>query len=87
MLAGSSPPIGLDPGREGPPVTFVETFEMTETLFEAALDARNRGCDENAEEIARMLLSWTFKGGPVHHRLQRAREGVVWMLGTCLDGR
>lgn len=38
-------------------VTFVETFDLTETLFETALDARNRGCDENAEEIARTLLS------------------------------
>ena len=44
-------------------VTFVEKFQLTETLFKAAVDARRRGCDENAEEIARMLLSWTFKGG------------------------
>ena len=44
-------------------VTFVETYHLTETLFEAAVDARERGCDENVEDIARMLLSWTFKGG------------------------
>lgn len=44
-------------------VTFVETFQMTETLFEAALDARSRGCDDIAKEIGESLLSWTFKGG------------------------
>ena len=44
-------------------VTFVEAFQLTETLFEAALDAQERGCDENAEETTRLLLSWTFKGG------------------------
>lgn len=44
-------------------VTFVENFQMTETLFEAAIDARNRGCDEIAKEIGESILSWTFKGG------------------------
>ncbi|MFA7606538.1 MAG: hypothetical protein WCY08_08160 [Rhodocyclaceae bacterium] len=44
-------------------VTFVENYQMTETLFEAAIDARNRGCDEIANEIGANLLSWTFKGG------------------------
>jgi hypothetical protein len=44
-------------------VAFVETFQMTETLFAAALDARSRGCDDIAKEIGESLLSWTFKGG------------------------
>jgi hypothetical protein len=44
-------------------VTFVENFQMTETLFEAAMDARSRGCDGIAKEIGKSLLSWTFKGG------------------------
>lgn len=44
-------------------VTFVENYRMTETLFEAAMDARNRGCDDIAKEIGETLLSWTFKGG------------------------
>lgn len=44
-------------------VTFVENFRMTETLFEAAMGARNRGCDDIAKEIWESLLSWTFKGG------------------------
>ena len=44
-------------------VTFVETFQLTEILFEAAMDARSRGCDDNAGDIGRMLLSWAFKGG------------------------
>ncbi len=44
-------------------VTFVETFQLTEALFEAATDARNRGCDDVSKEIGEILLSWTFKGG------------------------
>lgn len=44
-------------------VTFVENFQMTETLFEAAMDARSRGCDDIAKEVGKSLLSWTFKGG------------------------
>lgn len=44
-------------------VTFVENYRMTETLFEAAMDASNRDCEEISNEIGEMLLSWTFKGG------------------------
>lgn len=44
-------------------VTFVENFRMTEMLFEAAMDALNRGSDEIAKEIVENLMSWTFKGG------------------------
>ena len=44
-------------------VRFVENFQMTETLFKAAMDARDRGCDEIANKIGKILLSWTFKGG------------------------
>ena len=44
-------------------VRFVENFQMTEALFEAALDARTRGCPELGENIDKILLSWTFKAG------------------------
>ncbi|MVT00236.1 hypothetical protein [Devosia marina] len=44
-------------------VRFVESFRMTEALFEAAVDARTRGCPELADDIGEMLLSWTFKAG------------------------
>ena len=44
-------------------VGFIENFRMTETLFDAAMGARRLGCDEIAEDIGEMLLSWTFKGG------------------------
>ncbi len=50
------------PDNEGT-VTFVEHFRMTETLFGAAIDAHNRGCNEIAEKIGEILLSWAFKGG------------------------
>ena len=44
-------------------VTFVESFEITENLFKVAMEARDRDCDEIANKIGEMLLSWTFKGG------------------------
>ncbi|MDE0711428.1 MAG: hypothetical protein OXH60_04745 [Rhodospirillales bacterium] len=44
-------------------VTFVETFGLTEILFEAAMNARERDCDDIAVDVDRMLVSWAFKGG------------------------
>ena len=44
-------------------VTFVESFGVTEILFGAARNARNHGCDEIANKIGEILLSWTVKGG------------------------
>ena len=44
-------------------VSFVENYQMTESLFEAALDAKRRNCDEIALEIRDMLMSWAFKAG------------------------
>jgi hypothetical protein len=59
-------------------VKFVENFQMTETLFEAAVNARNRGFDEIAKEIGENLLSWTFNGG---------RYQTGWgVLGRGLSG-
>lgn len=44
-------------------VKFIENFQLTETLFKAVMNARDRGYDEIAEEIGEILLSWTFKAG------------------------
>ena len=44
-------------------VTFVESFQLTEKLFEAAMDARKYGCADIAWEFGNYLLSWVFKGG------------------------
>ena len=44
-------------------VTFIEHFQFTETLFEATMSARGRGCNELTKEAGKILLSWVFKGG------------------------
>jgi hypothetical protein len=44
-------------------VIFVENFQMTEKLFEAALDAHRRDCPELGQNIDKILLSWTFQAG------------------------
>ncbi len=60
-------------------VKFVETFRMTETLFDAAVDAHNRDCPEIAADIAGLLISWTFSGGQYHSGwaiLERSMYGL-----------
>jgi len=42
---------------------FVENYSMTEILFDAAVDAHNRDCDEVASQVRDLLLSWMFKAG------------------------
>ncbi len=44
-------------------VTFVENYQITECLFEAALNAEQLGCEDIALEIRDLLLSWAFKAG------------------------
>ena len=44
-------------------IAFVETYQFTEILFEAANDAKRRGCDDIALDIRDLLLSWAFKAG------------------------
>ena len=71
-------------------VKFIETFRMTETLFEAALDARHRDCPNIAANITELLVSWMFKGGQYHTgwaTLERAMYGLaVLVLLAEADG-
>jgi hypothetical protein len=60
--------------------SFLENFQMTETLFEAAVDARQRGCAELADDVGKLLLSWMFKAGQYQTGwaiLQRAVYGAA----------
>lgn len=62
-------------------VAFVEGFNMTETLFAAAMDAHNHDCEEVSADIGDLLLSWAFKAG----KFQTGRavlERSVCGLGT-----
>jgi hypothetical protein len=42
---------------------FVESYGMTDSLFEAIIIAQNKNCNEIVLQIAEMLLSWVFKLG------------------------
>ena len=68
-------------------MTFVENFQMTETLFEAAIDARNRGCDEIAKEIGTVLLSWIFKSGRYQTGWGILERGLCGLAAFALMGR
>ena len=67
-------------------VTFVEPFEMTETLLRAAMDARARGCDEIASQIGEVLLSWTFKGGRFQTGFGTLKRGLCACAVFALKG-
>ena len=61
-------------------VRFVETYQMTDTLFEAAIDAHNRECEDVSETIGDRLLAWAFNAG--RHQtgrgiLERALSGFA----------
>lgn len=61
-------------------VKFVETFSMTETLFDSAVDAHNRDCPDIAADIAGLLISWMFRGGQYHSGwaiLERSMYGLA----------
>jgi hypothetical protein len=60
-------------------VLFVENFRMTETLFDAALDARVRDNGEVFEAARDMLLSWSSKAG--RHRWT-ILERAIYALAT-----
>jgi hypothetical protein len=47
-------------------VQFAETFGITEQLFELALDARQRGREEEATAVQGLLMGWAFKAAPHH---------------------
>lgn len=69
-------------------VKFVENFGMTETLFEAAVDAHRRGCPELADKIGKILLSWTFKAGRYQTGWAILERGVYGLatLALLADG-
>ena len=72
--------------RDEKSVMFAENFQLTEILFESALDAKGRGCEENADEIARTLLSWTFKGGRYINGWGVLERGLCGCASLALSG-
>lgn len=71
-------------------VSFVENFQMTDVLFEAAENARIRDCHEISRQIEEMLLSWTFKSGRYQNGwgvLERGLSGLaVCAVDSGVDG-
>jgi hypothetical protein len=61
-------------------VRFVENFQMTERLFETALNAHRQNSPDIAEKIADLLVSWMFNGGRFHSGwaiLERSMYGLA----------
>ncbi len=61
-------------------IDIAENYRMTETLFESAADAHNRDCDEVADQVRSLLISWAFKAGKYETGwgiLERSFYGLV----------
>jgi hypothetical protein len=57
------------------------------TLFEAAVNARNRGCDEIAIEIwEKSFASWTLKGGRYQNGWGVLEKGLCGLAVFAIDG-
>lgn len=71
-------------------IAFVENYGITETIFDSAVDALYRDCDEVAGQVRKLLLSWAFKAGKYETGgaiLERSCYGlVVFDLMSGLDG-
>ena len=63
--------------------SFVENYQLTETLFESAIDAHFRGCSEFAAETRKLLLAWAFKAGKYEsgwHVLERSLYALATLV-------
>jgi hypothetical protein len=67
-------------------VGFVETFQMTETVFEVALDAKGRGCDDVFEAARDVLLNWGFRAGRHAIGWQILEHGIYGLAALALWG-
>ena len=66
-------------------VKFVETFELTEILFESALDARQSRLRRERRRDCSYAPVLGLQGRAVHHGLGSARERLVRMRRACVD--
>lgn len=70
-------------------VTFVENFDMTDTLFKASFVAHERGCTAVGDDIGKLLLNWMFKAGQHHtgwDNLERSVYGLAVLAVRFDDG-
>ena len=71
-------------------IDVLENYGMTETLFDSAVDARNRECDDVANQVRSLLMSWAFKAGKYETGwgiLERSLYGLVTLdLKRGIDG-
>lgn len=68
-------------------IRYIETYRIADNMFESAVDAHERGCNDEALEIRNLLLSWTFKAGKYQTgwaSLERACCGLA-CLNLILD--
>lgn len=49
--------------RDRDTVAFLETFDITETYFTVAVDAENRGDDDLATDMRKLLVRWGMEAG------------------------
>ncbi|MBF0379838.1 MAG: hypothetical protein HQL69_02405 [Magnetococcales bacterium] len=67
-------------------VNFLENYQMTETLFEAAINANNRGCNKISKDVEKILLSWAFKAGKYQTGWNVLKIGLCGLAAIAVNG-
>jgi hypothetical protein len=65
-------------------VAFVESFQITNVAFEAALDASQLDSERVGESARRLLLDWTFKAGKYTTGWGTLETGLIALVALVL---
>lgn len=66
----------------------MKNYQLTETLFETALDAQLRGSSEFCAEVRKLQLEWAFKAGKYEngwHVLERSLYALATLVVVIGD--
>lgn len=65
-------------------IQFVANFQIAETLFESAIDARSRGCHDVEGDIGGLLVGWMFKSGQYQTQGSSAAQSMFGLIALAL---
>lgn len=72
--------------RDRDSIAFLEAFDIAETYFTVAVDAENRGADELAADMRRLLLRWGMEAGAHHTGWATLEQSIYGLAVLALRG-
>jgi hypothetical protein len=73
--------------RDDDTVAFLEIFHITETYFTVAIDAENRGADDLATDMRKLLLRWGMEAGAHNTRWAILEKSIYGLAVLGLRGQ